>query len=101
MTSHSQRNLVKFIEDQAIQESDAAKLLAKCRKALSLSRYRESCAVIVRLQSKVSASYAHRDFWGENDTLVAIIRDGKVITVMLTRSSQCRKDHFRTDEIFS
>jgi len=101
MTKHGEANLVKFIKTKTIQKSDAKSLLAKCRKALSIERYAISTAVIVKLSKVVSKSNDHRDFWGNNDTLVAIIRNGKIVTIMLTRSSQCRKDHFRTDEIFS
>lgn len=100
MTKHSQENLVKFIEDRIVAEQEAASLLEKCRKALSLKKYRKATAVVVSLNAKVSSSYAHRDYWGDNDTLVAIIRNGKVVTIMLTRSAQVNNGHFRTDYIF-
>lgn len=98
---HWQENLVKFLDDGIVTEADATNLLSKCRKALGLPRYRVSTAVVVKLERSVSKDYDHRDFWGDNDTLVAIIRNRKVATVMLTRSGQVHKRHFRTDEIFS
>lgn len=100
MTKHSQENLVKFLEQGIIDRKDAAQLLEKCRKALSLSKYRQSTAVVIKLTAKVSKSYSHRDYWADNDTLCAIIRNGKVVTVMLTRSSQVNQDHFRVEFIF-
>ena len=100
MSKHSQANLIKFLEENRIQESDAAKLLGKCRKALSLKGYRGSTAVVVRI-AKVGKEYGHREYWADSDLLVAIIRDGKVVTIMLSRESQNHTDHFRTDNIFS
>lgn len=101
MTKHSQQNLVKFIEQGQIQESEAAALLDKCRKALSFSQYRKSTAVVIQLSIKVSATYQHRDYWAASDRLVAIIRDGKVVTIMLSRKNQINTRHLRTDKIFS
>ena len=101
MTKHSQANLIKFLEENTIQEADAAKLLAKCRKALGISKYRGSCAVVVKLEGSVSKSYSHRDYWGDSNILVAIIRNGKVVTVMLSREEQNHTTHYRTDYIFS
>ena len=99
--THAEANLKKFLEDGTIQRSDAETLTAKVRKALSFRKYRKSTAVVVRLSRKVSQDYGHREFWGESDLLVAIVRHGKVRTVMLSRESQNHTDHFRTDNIFS
>lgn len=100
MTKHSQENIVKFLEKGLISEACAAKLLAKCRKALSLKKYQASTAVVVDLTVSVSKTESHREFWADSDRLVAIIRNGKVVTVMLSRKSQETKEHFRTDFIF-
>lgn len=100
MSEHSRENLLKFLDNGWISEAVAAKLLARCRKALSLKKYRTSTAVVVKLEVTVSANCSHREFWGDNDILVAIIRNGKVVTVMMSRSNQKNCSHFRTDYIF-
>ncbi len=92
MTEHAQENLTKYAK--MVKSEKVKMLLALIRAAKGKSG---STACIVKLDEAIENPY--RNDWAANDVLAAIIRGGKVVTVMLTRTSQCHKGHFRTDRI--
>jgi hypothetical protein len=54
-----------------------------------------STACIVYLDKPIENH--RRDDWAPNDVISAVIRQRQVVTVMLTRTSQVNKGHFRTE----
>lgn len=92
MSEHAKLNLEKYA--RMIKGEKVKMLLA----LISSAKNRHgSTACIVRLDTAIKNPY--REDWKANDVLAAIIRHGQVVTVMLTRTSQCRTNHFRTDRI--
>lgn len=92
MTRHAEENLQNYARIIGVKQ--AKKLMPLMAKALNFSG---STAAVVVLDK--AYPNPHRDCWQENDVLAAIVRNGQVVTVMMTRKSQVNRNHFRTDRI--
>lgn len=92
LTDHAKENLEKYSD--LVSEKAIVLLCGKMAKAVRMS---DSTACIVRLSKAIDNPY--RDDWQASDIICAIVRNGIVKTVMLTRRSQVNKSHLRTSRI--
>lgn len=93
MTKHAEENYRNYAKIIGIAQ--AKQLMPLMVKALNLNA--PSVAAILYLDK--AYSNPHRDDWKPNDVLCAIIRNGQVVTVMMTRKEQVNKKHLRTSRI--
>lgn len=56
-------------------------------------------AVVIELNHPVCDP--HREQWEESDRLAGIVRNGRLVSVMLTRANQCNRAHLRVSAIHS
>lgn len=65
-----------------------------CWQYVSMAKAR-SCALCIELADPLTTD--DRDQWVESDHFAIIARNGRVVTVMLTRKGQLHPAHLRTD----
>jgi hypothetical protein len=92
MTKHAEENLQNYARIIGIKQ--AKRIMPLMAQALDLTG---STAAVIYLDK--AYSNPHRNDWKPNDVLAAIIRNGQVVTVMMTRKEQVNKKHFRTSRI--
>jgi hypothetical protein len=90
MSKHAAENLRNY--SKMVSSKAIAELKRKISLVIGLN---DSTACIVYLAKAVSNP--HRNDWKPNNVISAIVRDGKVVTVMMTRTSQVNARHFRTE----
>ena len=82
-------------------------LTAKTTNKAAAMRFATAIAIAMRVKTGSTAIVLpikpigndFRDNWELNDRLVAIIRGGNAVTVMLSRQGQINQVHLRTDSI--
>lgn len=91
VTKHAADNIEKY--SKMITKQYMMELLVKISKAVKMNGS-TSCVVAIP-----PIDNPYRDNWQANNRLVAIIRNNKVMTVMLSRKSQINRAHLRTSRI--
>ena len=93
MTQHATQNLRNYAKIVGMKQ--ARQMMPLMAKALDINT--QSVAAVLYLDK--GYDNPHRDEWALCDCLVAIIRDGQVVTVMMSRKSQANCKHLRTQVI--
>ena len=94
VSRHAEENAAKYLNPNFTNRKAAGRFQSAVNAAMS---NRTSTAVILTLDK--AAENPYRDDWFANDRLVGIIRDGNLVTVMLSRKNQINSAHLRTDRV--
>jgi hypothetical protein len=92
VSEHAMENLKKYAKITGVKQ--AKRLFPLMAQALKMDG---STAAVITLDKAYENPF--RPNWKPNDVLAAIIRNGEVVTIMMTRTEQVNKAHFRTDNI--
>ena len=94
VSQHALENAKKYLNKEHTNKKSAMAFQDAVNSEMMCS---DSVAIVLTLDNPVDNN--HRDNWELNDRLVGIVRDGSLVTVMLSRKNQINKAHLRTDRV--
>lgn len=92
VSEHAMENLKNY--SRIIGVKQAKRLFPLMAQGL-----KEKCSVAAVITLDKAYENPYRPNWKPNDVLAAIIRNGCVVTIMMTRTEQVNKKHFRVQKI--
>ena len=94
VSTHALENAKKYLNKEHTNKKSAMAFQDAVNSSMNQNG---SVAIVLTLDRAVGNEY--RDNWEPNDRLVGIVRDGSLVTVMLSRKNQINRNHLRTDRV--